>query len=194
VLDILVDRYKNIASLLGKLDPELWVVTAADEKRLGGMIATFAVPASIVYTQPRMLLGIARHHHTWEIIEQSRHFALHLIPKQHMDWIQNFGTQSGRDVDKFAAQKMAISDYGNPILTEAIGWIECRVETSMDTGDRSVYLGEILDGTLNHDAPALSVKHLYEHAPASLIETLNRLYVKDGMIDFRQIQNWRRQQ
>ena len=193
MLDILVDKYENIASLLGKLDPELWVVTASNGQQHGGMIATFAVPASIVYTQPRILLGIARHHHTWEIIEQSNQFALHLIPEQRFDWIEHFGAQSGRVVDKFASQKMIFSDNGNPILTEALGWIECRIETRMDTGDRTVYLGEIVDGMLSFNAQPLTVKYLYKHATASLIKTLNQLYVKDGMIDFGNIQAWRRQ-
>jgi flavin reductase (DIM6/NTAB) family NADH-FMN oxidoreductase RutF len=192
VINILTDRYQSIASLLSKLNPELWVVTASNGQQHGGLIATFAVPASIVFTQPRMLLGIARHHHTWEIIEQSQRFALHLISEQQINWIQRFGAQSGHDVDKFASLDMEISDNGNPLLTEAIGWLECSVETKMDTGDRTVYLGEIVGGTLKYDAKPLTVKYLYEHASPSLIETLNQLYSKDGIIDFRNIQDWRR--
>jgi len=95
------DQYRKIAALLGTLNPELWVLTAGHPQRSGGLIATFVAPASIVYEQPRMLIGIARHHYTWAIIEQTGHFALHLLNEDQIEWIERFGTGSGRDKKKF---------------------------------------------------------------------------------------------
>ena len=67
------------STLFRRLDPEIWVVTARDGARQGGLIATFVSQASIVPELPRMILGIARQHHTWALIEASGAFALHLI-------------------------------------------------------------------------------------------------------------------
>jgi len=107
-----------------------------------------------------------------------------------MDWIERFGAQSGRDVDKFADLDMTLSPNGNPILSNALGWLECSVETSMNTGDRTVYLGQIIDGRLMSEEPPLSVKYLYDHAPTDLIALLNGRYSKDAVIDLINIQQW----
>ena len=51
---------------------------------------------------PRVVAGIARQHHTWELIEASNTFILHLLDEQQLDLVWRFGLRSGRDDDKFA--------------------------------------------------------------------------------------------
>ena len=53
-----------ISEVLHRYDPPLWLITARHAGRRGGLIATFAVRASIVSELPRMAVGIAKHHHT----------------------------------------------------------------------------------------------------------------------------------
>jgi flavin reductase (DIM6/NTAB) family NADH-FMN oxidoreductase RutF len=183
-------KYQQIASLLGNLNPELWVVTASHAGQRGGLIATFAVPASIITEHPRMLLGIARHHYTWELIEQSQQFALHLISRQQLDWIRRFGAQSGRDIDKFEDLGIKKSSHGTILLSDAIGWLECRVETQMDTGDRTVYLGEVIDGRMNRQEPPLTIRGLYEQIPDDLRAELKQRYIRDAETDLINIQQW----
>src|SRR6516225_9780017 len=67
------------STLIAWLDRELWLVTSQAGDRRGGLIATFVNPASIVADLPRMLVGLARQHHTWEVVEASGAFALHLL-------------------------------------------------------------------------------------------------------------------
>ena len=51
---------------------------------------------------PRLAVGIARHHHTWELISQSGVFAAHLIDEASAELLWSFGLGSGRERDKFA--------------------------------------------------------------------------------------------
>src|SRR5437764_167787 len=134
------------STLIAWLDRELWLVTAQAGSRRGGLIATFVSPASIVADLPRMVVGLARTHHTWELVEASSAFALHLLGEQHLEWVWHFGLQSGRDVDKFEGLGFRTELTGSPLLDEAIGWLDCRVEARLDTGDRTVYLAEVLQG------------------------------------------------
>ena len=57
-----------------------------------------------------------------------------------------FGLRSGRDADKLAGLSMTTATTGSPILTDALGWLDCRVEARLDTGDRTVYLAEVVRG------------------------------------------------
>src|SRR5690242_1935253 len=85
-----------------RLDREVWVVTARAGSRRGALIATFVSQASLAPTYPRVIVGLARQHHTWELVEESGAFALHLIGEEHIKWVWQLGMTSGRGIDKLA--------------------------------------------------------------------------------------------
>src|SRR5262245_22118856 len=131
-------------TLVAWLDRELWLVTAQAGGRRGGLIATHVSSASIVPEMPRMLLGLARQHFTWELVEASGAFALHLLGAHNLEWVWQFGLDSGRDHDKLAGFPVRVAVTGSPILEDAIGWLDCKVEQRLDGGDRTLYLAEVV--------------------------------------------------
>jgi flavin reductase (DIM6/NTAB) family NADH-FMN oxidoreductase RutF len=163
------------------LNSEIWLVTAAHEQRRGGLIATFVTHASIVPDMPRMLIGIAKQHHTSTLIEASRAFTLHLLDESHLDWVWRFGLHSGHTMDKFA---------GMPELT-ALATIACRVETSLDSGDRTIYLAEVIDARLNKQTQPLTMKRLLELAPPERLRELRAGLERDAIVDAAAIRQWR---
>src|ERR1700722_9361684 len=90
------------SALFGRIDQALWLVTACAGSHRGGLIATFVSKASLVPELPRVLVGLARQHHTCQLIEASGAFGLHLLDEAHLSWVWRFGLQSGRDCDKLA--------------------------------------------------------------------------------------------
>src|SRR5213078_3800168 len=144
--------------ILDRLDRELWLVTAQAGGRRGGLVATFVTSASIVPEMPRMLVGLARQHHTWGLVEQSGALALHLIGEEHLEWVWRFGLASGRDGDKFAGLAVTAGQTGSPLLTGALAWLDCRVEARLETGDRTVFLAEVLAGAGAKGGPPLTLK------------------------------------
>lgn len=171
----------DIDKILRLIDREIWLVTAEDEHRRGGLIATFVSNASIVPEMPRMLVGIAKHHHTHGLIEASKAFTLHLLDESHLGWVWRFGLQSGHAGDKFA---------GMPALAP-VAWLKCRVEASLDTGDRTIYLAEILDGKMEKSTPPLTLKRLLELAPPERLRELRDGMTRDAAIDAAAIRAWR---
>src|SRR5262245_38739255 len=156
----------DVLAIFGELDRELWIVTARAGLRTGGLVATFVSEASIVPELPRVLVGLARQHQTWELVEASGAFALHLISVEHLDWVWRFGLRSGRNMDKFRGLEIHSGATGSPLLAGALSWLDCRVETRMETGDRTVYLAEVLDARQMAPARPLTMKQLLARAPA----------------------------
>ena len=111
-------------------------MTAAADVNRGGLIATFVSQASIVPELPRVVIGIARQHFTWQLIEQTGAFALHLLGDEHLPWVWRFGLRSGRQGDKLDGIASRAGKTGSPILPDALAWLEARVEGRLDTGDR----------------------------------------------------------
>lgn len=180
-----------IESIFHLYDPPLWLVTARAGERRGGLIATSAVRASIVPELPRMLIAIAKQHHTWELIQASGGFASHLLRATDLGSVWRFGLATGQDTDKLAGLSASETPEGNPLYLEAAAWMDCRVETSMDIGDRSLYLAEILGGRLLTEGPVLTVAGLMRDAPPERKAELDRLYARDQGIDAAAIRAWR---
>jgi flavin reductase (DIM6/NTAB) family NADH-FMN oxidoreductase RutF len=179
-----------IANVFARLDPAIWLVTAASGPRRGGLIATFVNQASIVPSLPRVVIGVARQHHTWELIKESGAFGLHLLGEDHVDRVWRFGLRSGRAEDKLAGLKLE-SQPGPPLLADALAWLSCRVETALDTGDRTIFLGEVADGRVLSSASPLTVKHLLALAPAEKLHELKESLERDAKVDAAAIAKWR---
>lgn len=175
-------------------DRELWLVTARGEGRQGGLIATFVCNASLPPELPRVLAAIARQHHTWQLIEASGAFALHLIGEAELDWVWRFGIHSGRDVDKLTGLNTRTGASGSPLLTDALGWLDCRVEARFDTGDRTAYLAQVIDAQLIRREPPLTMQRLLQLAPPDKLRTLKELRQRDSAIDAAAIAAWRAKQ
>ena len=177
-----------------KLDREIWVITAAAGDRRSGLIATYVSRASLVPTLPRVTVAIAKHHYTRELIQRSNAFCMHLIDADHIDWVWHFGIHSGREIDKLRGLSTLAGLTGSPILAGAIAWLDCRVEVEMDTGDRTVYLAEVLDAGIDQTAAPLTIKRLLELAPSDKLEQMNLTVERDIELDRNAILEWRRQQ
>jgi flavin reductase (DIM6/NTAB) family NADH-FMN oxidoreductase RutF len=189
-------RASAIRRVFELYDPPLWLVTATHAQHRGGLIATFAVRASIVANLPRMVLGVAKQHHTWRLIEGAGGFALHLLHPNQVDLALRFGLTSGHQADKFADLPSAATPAGQPWIRAALAWLDCRVEARMDSGDRTIYLAAVTDGGTDPTASAglapLTVRTLYTAAPPEQRAKLDALYARDGQVDAAAILAWRR--
>jgi flavin reductase (DIM6/NTAB) family NADH-FMN oxidoreductase RutF len=182
-----------IASVFAQLDRELWLLTAAAGGLRGGLIATFVGQASIVPEMPRVLVGLARQHHTWGLVEAAGAFALHLLTEEQLDLIWRFGLASGRDGDKLAGLPVRAGATGAPLLTDAPALLECRVEARWDSGDRTVYLAEVVEGAAAKPGPVLTLRRAVELAPPERRRQLKEGLVRDAQIDAAAIRQWRAQ-
>lgn len=179
------------AAVLARVDPVLWVVTAAAGGRRGGLISTFVSEASVVPEIPRVVVGLARQHHTWSLVEASGAFGLHLFDEARIDWVWRFGLVSGRDSDKLVGLETRTAVTGTPILAGALGWLDCRVEGRLDTGDRTVYLAAVAAGELESTAPPITVRRMLALAPAEHRRQLDRQLERDAQVDREAILRWR---
>lgn len=181
------------ATLFAWLDREVWLVTSYDGQHQGGLIATFVSPSSIVPEAPRVLVALAHQHRTWELVEASGCLALHLLSESNLELVWRFGLQSSRDVDKFAGLEAKKAPSGCPVLSSTIGWLDCRVETRQEIGDRTVFVAEVVQGEVTNFAPPLTTRRLMELAPASRLSEMQRRRHHDGFRDAEAIRLWRGQ-
>ena len=173
----------SIAAVLGKLDSQVFVLTAADGDRRNGQIVCWVQPATIVPQVPRVLVGIGRLTYTRELIEASRRFALNLLGKDQWRWVPHFGFRSGRDVDKFATVPFERGITGSPLLPGTVGYLEAEVRSVLDGGTHFFYLADVLAGELVADREPLRLQQIPELLPPEDLSTMIRLLERDSARD-----------
>ncbi|MEM9657009.1 MAG: flavin reductase family protein [Planctomycetota bacterium] len=183
--------YQAIDELLGVPSRELWLVTSRSESALGGLIASFVAQVSLVPELPRVLIGIAKHHHTWSLIEESEAFALHLLAIADVDLAWRFGLATGHQVDKFHGLHYRTGKTGSPIVECTMGWLDCVVETRVDIGDRTIYVAAVVDGAKVGGSDPLTAQQLFGLASDEQRQELDSALVRDRAIDSEAIERWR---
>jgi flavin reductase (DIM6/NTAB) family NADH-FMN oxidoreductase RutF len=178
-------------AIFARLDPPLWLLTSQAGEQRGGLIATFVNQASLPPDLPRVVVGLARHHFTWGLVEASSAFVLHLLGEEQLPWVWRFGLQSGHETDKLRDLTLADTAAGSPCLVEAQAWLACRVEARLDTGDRTLYLAEVVEAELQRSEPVLTMKHMLELAPEDRRRELKKQMQRDQAIDAVAIRSWR---
>lgn len=182
-------RVGAAGELFAAVDPAIWLVTAEHNGRRSGLIATFVCQASIVPQMPRLLIGIARQHFTWELIAGSGSFAAMLLSDAQWPLVARFGLRSGRDQDKFAGLDVSVRDDRYVVISGSSGWLGCVVEAAFDIGDRTLFLGGVERAESSGRKP-LRMSAWWPRATehhAALKEQLER----DAALDAEAIAAWR---
>jgi len=153
----------QIEATLRLIDREVWIITAADDGRAGGLVATWVSAASIDRERPALLAGFGPNHFTTELVQASRAFGAHLLRREQIELAWNFARDSGRDRDKLHGLKVKRRHTGSPILVECLAWFDCRVFARYDAGDRLFFWADIVGGS--HREPIGSKDSTEENGP-----------------------------
>lgn len=123
----------------------LYILTANHEKLNGQCIDSLM---QVTNMPPRIAIGIGKRSLTYEMICKTNLFCVNAINRLDNNWmktVEQFGFQSGRNVDKFADVPHEMGDLGLPILPDAKAFYECRVipEMSVDMKTHMLYVANV---------------------------------------------------
>jgi flavin reductase (DIM6/NTAB) family NADH-FMN oxidoreductase RutF len=158
---------------------ELWslpvAVTASHDGRGNGLIALTAVPATIVPEAPRVLVELAQTSLTHELVLASSSFALHLLRSPPDDatlaLVATLGLVSGRAGDKLGRLRTHPGTTGAPILLDTLGYLEATVAATLDLGELTVVVGDVVAGERLAKGPPLRFADLDARMPPGWLDT-----------------------
>jgi flavin reductase (DIM6/NTAB) family NADH-FMN oxidoreductase RutF len=150
-------------------------VTASHRGRDNGLVAVTAIPATIVPDAPRVLVQLAQASLTHELVLASGAFAVHLLRSPPDDGtlalVAALGLRSGRDGDKLGGLPVRRGTTGAPILLDALGVLEARVGATLDLGDLTVVVGDVVSQERLADGPPLRFDELDTRMPPGWLDT-----------------------
>jgi len=143
------------SDLLNKLPYGLYVLTSAAGDERGGMLVPWVMRAS--FDPPLVAVAMQNTAHTYQVVKQSGTFALNLMADEQRKEAGAFGQEYAKVGDKlarFANQPGPAT--GSPLLTDALGYLECRVKDWLAGGDHDVALAEIVAAEQSRDAALMT--------------------------------------
>lgn len=130
----------------------LYVLTAeGKDGTVGAATVNWVTQAS--FAPPLVAVGVKTDSGVHAIIKETRAFALNVLGKGQQKMAFTFFKPSRRDGQTVSGEPFRAGSTGAPILEHAPAYIECRLVESVERGDHSIFVGEVVEAGVG-TAPA----------------------------------------
>jgi 3-hydroxy-9,10-secoandrosta-1,3,5(10)-triene-9,17-dione monooxygenase reductase component len=141
---------RRLRTILGHFATGLTVITAATKDGPAGFtcqsFSSLSLEPALVTFSP------ARTSRTWPLLRETGRFTINILPAEHQHLAGKFA-RSG--TDKFAGVDHAPSPLGNPVLDQALAWVDCELHAEYDGGDHTIVVAAVRALSARTDAEPL---------------------------------------
>lgn len=85
------------------------------------------------------------------MIKNSGVFAVSFLEKEQKDLAQKFFQPLRRVGNRFEDVEFYTGETGCPIISDSLGYIECQVVGSVEQGDHTVFVGEVIASGIHRE-------------------------------------------
>jgi len=135
---------EDISKAKKLLSHGVYVISTIHEGRVNALTAAWVARASFV--PPLITISIGKTRFSHDMIMGSGVFAVNILGPENIETGKRFGLKTGRKTNKFEGLDYETSVTGSPILKDCIAWLDCRVVSSHEAGDHTVFIGEVVSG------------------------------------------------
>ena len=144
----------NTIKALGKMTYGLYILTTKRGKEINGMIASWV--SQVSFSPPLVMAVIRKNRYSHKMVKESGVFALNVMAKDNSGLVNRF--KAPIPEEKFKGIEWEAKTTGAPIISETIAYMDCKLVNSIDAGDHTIFIGEIVDAdTLNDGIPMTSL-------------------------------------
>lgn len=182
----------------------VYIISTLDGTRPTGCVANSAM--QITSEPATIAVSINHDNYTNSCIEKTGKFAISILSEEtDPGLIGTFGFQSGKDVNKFDGVD-AITKEDISVVTDACGYVVCKVIGKMETSTHTVFLGEVIDADALKKEDAMTYAYYHKvvkgkspkNAPTYIAEDVEEVkaakwvcgicgYEYDGEVPFEEL-------
>lgn len=151
-----------------KLSYGLFILTAKEGDKDNGCIINTAM--QVTTTPNRIAITVNKENYTHDMIMNTRQFNVCVLTeKSPFSTFENFGFQSGRNVDKLDEITFSRAQNGIVYITENVNaMISGRVEETIDLGTHTMFLAQVTDALMLQDISSVTYDYYQKNIkPAS---------------------------
>ena len=134
---------------LGRFASGVTVITTVDAAghKHGITVSAFC---SVSLAPPLILICIERRTGSHHAFEQNEYFAVNILREDQSHLSNHFASHLD---NKFDGIEYTVNEHGIPVLKDVLVNLECRRVNAHDTGDHTIYIGEIERSTITDGNP-----------------------------------------
>ncbi len=122
----------------------LYVLTAkGKDDTIAAATVNWVTQAS--FTPPLVVVGVKADSHVHALIKESKAFALNVLGKGQQAMAFTFFKPATREGQTVSGEPFRPGTTGAPILETTPAFLECRLVDSVERGDHSVFVGEVVE-------------------------------------------------
>ncbi len=121
----------------------LYVLTAEHGDQVGAATVNWVTQAS--FAPPLVAVGVKADSGIHGLIKQSGHFALNVLGKGQQAMAFTFFKPAERQGATVSGQPFRRGATGSPVLEQTPAFVECRLVTTVEQGDHSIFVGEVVE-------------------------------------------------
>ena len=122
----------------------LYVLTAkGKDDTIAAATVNWVTQAS--FAPPLVVVGVKTDSHAHALIKESKAFALNVLGKGQQAMAFTFFKPATREGQTISGEPFHAGTTGAPILDKTPGFVECRLVDSVERGDHSVFVGEVVE-------------------------------------------------
>ena len=144
---------KEWQDVLDKFHYGIYLITVSSAEGYNGMIASWVTQCS--HEPPLVAMAIRKNRLAHQQILKSGAFCINVLPKESVDLIRQFKIADWKK--KFDSINYKLSSNGLPVLDDCIGYLDFSLESTIDTGDHTLFIGRIKAGSIIKAAETITL-------------------------------------
>ncbi len=128
--------------LFRSLTNGVYIVTVTDKGQINGVTTPWVTQLS--YDPPLVMVAISPLRKCHDMITNSGQFAVNVLASGQVDVASRFGLITGREMDKFEGIVPQRTAAANPLLPDALAYIDCELVERLAVGDHSLFVGQVI--------------------------------------------------
>ena len=128
----------------------LYVLTGeSKDGRVAASTVNWVTQAS--FEPPLVAVGVKADSGAHEVIKQARAFTLNVLGKGQQALAFAFFKSLEREGNSIGGEPFSLGKLGSPILGNAAAFLECSLVDTLERGDHSLFLGEVVDAGVSSE-------------------------------------------
>lgn len=141
----------------------LYAISCTDEGEVNIFTANWLTQIS--FEPPLLALSVENDSKSLPMIQRSRKFTVNVLNSGQRDLAGKLGKSAIYHPEKLADIEYTPGANGCPLLSDALAWVACEVRHSVEAGDSTLFVAEVVDvGMLSEGEPLTMKEAGFRHA------------------------------
>jgi flavin reductase (DIM6/NTAB) family NADH-FMN oxidoreductase RutF len=141
--------------VLRQISYGMYVVTANTDGAISASTVNWLSQAS--FSPPLVMVGVKGDSTLHEALKKGSTFAVNVLSADQKQLAEDFFRPSSVEGDKVNGHSFKTGSSGAPILDEVYSHFECKVTGSIEGGDHSVFVGEVIEAEARREDKPLEM-------------------------------------